>query len=116
MCGCDALVLSMSPTGRWDPALRGGSPDPHAERCGGCDLAPVWGPPQALPAGASWSQCTGWGPPAPAPAGTRGSVTLRSVGLCAGAQDGEELLVLFWPEDADSEASGLLLLMMTPPV
>lgn len=44
--------------------------------------------------------------PIPAPAGTRGSIPPRSVGVCAGTQNGDEVLVLFWPEDAESGASG----------
>lgn len=67
----------------------------------------MWGPPARRsplePPGAS---AQGWGPPAPASAGTRRSVTLRSVGVCAGTRNGEELLVHFWPEDGDSGASG----------
>lgn len=97
-CGCDAPVLRASPTGRWDPGLRGGSEDPRAGRRG---AAVRTAPPRT-----SWSGCIGLRTPVPAPAGTRGSIPPRSVGVCAGTQNGDEVLVLFWPEDAESGASG----------
>ena len=64
------------------------------------------GPPAGAPPGASWSGCTGLRTPVPTPAGTRGPIPPRSVGVCAGTRNGDEFLVLSWPEDAELGTSG----------
>ena len=65
----------------------------------------MWAPCRRSP-GASWSGCTGLRTPVPAPAGTHGPTPPRSLGMCAGTRNGDEFLVLFWPEDAESGTSG----------
>lgn len=88
------------------PGAEGRVRGPSCRETRGRGQAPVCVPPAGAPPGASWSGCTGLRTPVPAPAGTRGSIPPRSVGVCAGTRNGDEFLVLFWPEDAEFGALG----------
>lgn len=107
-CGCDAPVLRASPTGRWDPGLRGGSEDPRAGRRG---AAVRTAPPRT-----SWSGCIGLRTPSPLPQGPVGP-SPRGLWVCVREP---RMVMRSWcfsgRKMQNRGPRGLLLLRRTPPV